>query len=60
MAIGASLWGAYNQTGEFGDRLTKAGRIGCQYGYRNLEWQPEAPSSIWRARAASPCATIRT
>ena len=40
MAIGASLWGAYNQTGEFGLHLTKAGRIGCQYGYANLEWLP--------------------
>jgi succinate dehydrogenase/fumarate reductase flavoprotein subunit len=43
MAIGASLWGAYNQVGEFGDRLTKAGRIGTQFGYRNLEWQPGSP-----------------
>jgi succinate dehydrogenase/fumarate reductase flavoprotein subunit len=43
LAIGASLWGAYNQVGEFGDRLTKAGRIGTRYGYRNLEWQPGSP-----------------
>ena len=43
IAIGASLWGAYNDVGEFGQRLTKAGRIGCQYGYRNLEWQPGSP-----------------
>jgi predicted oxidoreductase len=43
IAIGASLWGAYNQVGEYGDRLTKAGRIGTQYGYRNLEWQPGSP-----------------
>jgi succinate dehydrogenase/fumarate reductase flavoprotein subunit len=43
MAVGASLWGAYNDVGEFGLRLTKAGRIGCQYGYRNLEWQPGSP-----------------
>jgi hypothetical protein len=43
IAIGASLWGAYNQVGEFGDRLTKAGRIGTRYGYRNLEWQPGSP-----------------
>jgi len=43
MSIGASLWGAYNNVGEFGDRLTKAGRIGCQYGYRNVEWQPGSP-----------------
>lgn len=38
--IGASLWGAYNQCAEYGLRLTKAGRIGCQYGYANLEWLP--------------------
>jgi succinate dehydrogenase/fumarate reductase flavoprotein subunit len=43
MSVGASLWGAYNQVGEFGERLTKAGRIGCQYGYRNVEWQPGSP-----------------
>ena len=41
MAIGAALWGLFNQTGEFGFGLTKAGRIGCQYGYRHLNWQPE-------------------
>jgi succinate dehydrogenase/fumarate reductase flavoprotein subunit len=40
MAIGASLWGFYNQTGEFGFNLTKPGKIGCQYGYANLTWQP--------------------
>lgn len=40
MAIGASLWGAYNQTGEFGETLTKPGLIGTQYGYRNLRWLP--------------------
>jgi hypothetical protein len=43
LAIGASLWGAYNQVGEFGLRLAKAARIGCQYGYANLEWQPGSP-----------------
>src|SRR5579871_3832830 len=43
MSIGASLWGAYNQMGEFGQHLTKAGRIGCQYGYVNLAWQPGSP-----------------
>jgi hypothetical protein len=43
IAVGASLWGAYNQVGEFGLRLAKAARIGCQYGYANLEWQPESP-----------------
>jgi succinate dehydrogenase/fumarate reductase flavoprotein subunit len=40
MSIGASLWGTANQTGEFGFHLTKPGRIGCQYGYTNLAWEP--------------------
>ncbi|HEV8681145.1 MAG TPA: FAD-binding protein [Stellaceae bacterium] len=40
MAIGASLWGLFNQTGEFGATLTKAGSVGCQYNYRNLQWMP--------------------
>jgi FAD binding domain len=40
MEVGASLWGAYNQCAEYGLRLTKAGRIGCRYGYANLEWVP--------------------
>ncbi|OZA76585.1 MAG: hypothetical protein B7X77_05730, partial [Caulobacter sp. 39-67-4] len=43
MAVGASLWGLYNQTGEFGSNLTKAGAIGCQYGYVNLVWEPGSP-----------------
>jgi hypothetical protein len=43
MAIGASLWGAYNQTGEFGEALSKAGRIGSREGYVNLAWMPESP-----------------
>ena len=36
MAVGASLWGLFNQTGEFGIHLTKPGTIGYQYGYRGL------------------------
>ena len=40
MAVGASLWGLYNQTGEFGANVTKPGSIGCQYNYRNLQWVP--------------------
>jgi succinate dehydrogenase/fumarate reductase flavoprotein subunit len=40
MAVGASLWGLFNQTGEFGSNITKPGQIGCQYGYRNLHWTP--------------------
>ena len=43
MAIGASLWGAYNQTGEFGEALSKAGRIGSREGYVNLGWMPASP-----------------
>jgi len=43
VSIGASLWGAFNQTGEFGQNVTKAGWIGCQYGYVNLSWQPDSP-----------------
>ena len=43
MAIGASLWGSYNQTGEFGSNLTKPGTVGSQYGYVNLRWMPGSP-----------------
>jgi succinate dehydrogenase/fumarate reductase flavoprotein subunit len=50
MTIGASLWGAFNQSGEFGQNVTKAGWIGCQYGYVNLSWQPDSPI-FSRARA---------
>ena len=42
MAVGAALWGLFNQTGEFGYAITKAGRIGCQYGYQHLNWQPDS------------------
>jgi hypothetical protein len=51
MSIGASLWGAFNQSGEFGQNVTKAGWIGCQYGYVNLSWQPDSPI-FSRARAS--------
>jgi len=50
MTIGASLWGAYNQVGEFGANLAKAGQIGTQYGYAVLQWMPES-SVFSRARA---------
>jgi hypothetical protein len=51
MAVGASLWGFYNQTGEFGSNITKPGTIGTQYGYRNLQWMPG--SAVFdRARAS--------
>jgi succinate dehydrogenase/fumarate reductase flavoprotein subunit len=50
MAIGASLWGFYNQTGEFGYSVTKPSSVGCQYGYQNLMWMPG--SSVFdKARA---------
>ena len=50
MAIGASLWGFYNQTGEFGSNVTKPGSIGCQYNYGHLQWMPGSPV-FDRARA---------
>lgn len=45
MAIGASLWGLYNQTGEFGSVLSKPGFIGSQYNYmpkimQMVTWMP--------------------
>ena len=40
MAIGASLWGLFNNTGEFGYGITKPGTIGGQYGYVHLRWLP--------------------
>ena len=43
MEIGASLWGFYNQTGEFGSALDLGEHIGCQYGYGNLKWEPGSP-----------------
>jgi len=40
MAIGASLWGLFNNAAEFGDGITKPGTVGGQYGYVNLRWYP--------------------
>jgi succinate dehydrogenase/fumarate reductase flavoprotein subunit len=40
MAVGASLWGLFNYTAEFGSGITKPGAIGCQYGYVNVRWHP--------------------
>jgi hypothetical protein len=40
MAIGASLWGLANFSGEFGTAITKPALIGTQYGYTNLRWFP--------------------
>lgn len=43
MGIGASLWGLYNEVGEFGTTITKSDLIGCQYNYRVLTWMPGSP-----------------
>jgi hypothetical protein len=43
MAIGGSLWGTANQSGEFGQHITKPARVGCQYGYASLTWEPGSP-----------------
>jgi len=51
LSVGASLWGAYNQVGEFGVNVTKAGQIGSQYGYAVLQWLPTSPI-FSRARAS--------
>src|SRR6516225_7808470 len=51
MAIGASLWELFNQTGEFGIHLTKPGTIGTQYNYRGVRWLPGSPV-FERARAS--------
>jgi hypothetical protein len=40
MTIGASLWGLFNNTGEFGSGITKPGTIGGRYGYVHLRWFP--------------------
>ena len=45
MAICASLWGLYNQTGEFGLHLTKLFTTGNQYNYR-CYWQRGSPCFI--------------
>ena len=42
MAVGASLWGLFNYTGEFGSGITKPGAVGCQYGYVNVRWHPSS------------------
>lgn len=50
MKIGASLWGAYNQMGEFGTNLIKSAMIGSQYGYPRLGFLEGSPV-FHRARA---------
>lgn len=51
MAVGASLWGAYNQVGEFGLTLSKPSRVGTQFGYGGLMFTPTSP--VWRLARAS-------
>jgi succinate dehydrogenase/fumarate reductase flavoprotein subunit len=51
MAIGGSLWGFFNQTGEFGIHLSKPGTIGCQYNYRGVKWLPDS-AVFHKARAS--------
>lgn len=43
MRIGAALWGLSHYSSETGSGLTKATKIGCQYGYVNLTWMPGSP-----------------
>ena len=43
MAVGAALWGLFNQTADTGSTLTKPGQIGTQFGYVNLRWMPGSP-----------------
>jgi succinate dehydrogenase/fumarate reductase flavoprotein subunit len=40
LAVGASIWGAYNQVGEFDMNVTKAAQIGTEYRYGSLQWMP--------------------
>jgi succinate dehydrogenase/fumarate reductase flavoprotein subunit len=43
LAVGASIWGAYNQVGEFDMNVTKAAQIGTEYRYGSLQWLPGSP-----------------
>lgn len=43
MAVGASLWGFFNQTAEVGIHLTKPNKIGTQYNYLGVTWLPGSP-----------------
>jgi hypothetical protein len=57
MAIGASLWGLFNNTGEFGYCITKPGTIGGQYGYVHLRWFPG--SEVFHLARRHPARTVR-
>jgi succinate dehydrogenase/fumarate reductase flavoprotein subunit len=43
MAVGASLWGTFNESSETAYHVTKPGRVGCQYNYFALIWEPTSP-----------------
>jgi hypothetical protein len=45
MAIGASVWGGFNQTAEIGAHIVMPGYLGCQYGYPSMfpSWAPTSP-----------------
>ena len=43
VAVGASLWGAANQTLEHGPILSIASMIGCRYGYGGIQWSTTSP-----------------
>ena len=53
MAIAASLWGLFNNTGEFGSGITKPGTIGGQYGTFQKGLRPPFPR---RAMSRPGCA----
>ena len=50
MAIGASLWGAYNQVGEFGERLPKRAASAASMDTATWSGSRAVPFSIWPAR----------
>jgi hypothetical protein len=43
MAVGASLWGTANESSETAYHVMKPSRIGCQYNYSSLLWEPTSP-----------------
>lgn len=54
--VGASLAGAYNQTGEFGTNITKPTAIGTRYNYSFLQWGPNSP--VFHLAKASGLANV--
>jgi len=56
MDLGAALWGTSNTANEKGYTITKTIHIGCRYGYRNLQWNPNSPMF---ARAGASGLSVR-